>query len=149
MPPRSTNGKAEEQHNNIGRGSHTKRDHARGYSRALGLGLAVRNRAPSSHLAVCNRALPLDLAVRNRAPSFFIGATSDVWGFLIVFSILANERCCTKPTEKHTQAPSRTPLRRGKHAAPGGYISTATMVTEYGYLVLLWVVQVGGCLATG
>ena len=39
----------------------------RGYSRAQRLGLAVRNRAPSSQPAVRNRALPLHLAVRNRA----------------------------------------------------------------------------------
>ena len=101
----------------------------RGCSHAQGLGFAVRNCAPSSHPAVCNRALPLDLAVRNHAPSFFIGMTSDGWGFLVVFSILANKSCCTRqPTEKQTQAPSRAPLWRGKHAAPGGYISTATTV---------------------
>ena len=44
----------------------------RGYSRAQRLGLAVRNRAPSSQPAVRNRALPLHLAVRNRA-SIFLG----------------------------------------------------------------------------
>ena len=54
----------------------------RGYSRAQGLGLAVRNRAPSSQPAVRNRApfsqpavrnraLPLHLAMRNRAAIFF------------------------------------------------------------------------------
>ena len=49
---------------------------------AVGLGLAVRNRAPSSQPAVRNRApfaqptvrnraLPLHLAMRNRAAIFF------------------------------------------------------------------------------
>ena len=41
----------------------------RGYSRAQGLGLAVRNRAPSSQPAVRNRAPSSQPAVRNRAPS--------------------------------------------------------------------------------
>ena len=100
----------------------------RGYSCAQGLGLTVHNCAPSSHPAVRNRALPLDLVVRNRAPSFFIGTTPDGWGFLVVFSISANESCCPKPTKKQTQVLSRAPLWRGKHAAPGGYISTATLV---------------------
>ena len=44
-----------------------KQKQTRGYSRAQRLGLAVRNRAPSSQPAVRNRALPLHLAVRNRA----------------------------------------------------------------------------------
>ena len=101
--------------------------------------IAVRNCAPTSHLAMRNRVLPLDLAVRNCAPSFFslagkplkcrphpmmvfIGTASEGWGFCVVFSIVVKKSCCTKPTEKQTKAPSRAPLRRGKHAAPGGYI---------------------------
>ena len=42
----------------------------RGYSSVQGLGLAVRNCAPSSHLAMRNRVLLLDLVVRNCAPGF-------------------------------------------------------------------------------
>ena len=59
-----------------------RREQTRGYSRAQGLGLAVRNRAPSSQPAVRNRApfsqpavrncaLPLHLAMGNRAAIFF------------------------------------------------------------------------------
>ena len=47
------------------------KNQTRGYSRAQGLGLAVRNHAPSSQPAVRNRALPLHLAVRNRPAIFF------------------------------------------------------------------------------
>ena len=43
----------------------------RGYSRAQGLGLAVRNYAPTSQPAMRNCALPLHLAVRNRTAIFF------------------------------------------------------------------------------
>ena len=43
-----------------------------GYSRAQGLCLAVRNRAPSSQPAGRNRALPLHIAVRNHEAIFFL-----------------------------------------------------------------------------
>ena len=86
----------------------------------------MRNHAPSSHPAVCNGTLPLDVGVRNRAPScfidrkaslhpmmVFIGTILEGWGLFVVFSILANKSCCTKPTEKHTQAPSKGPNAEG------------------------------------
>ena len=63
-------------------GQSTGNTQTRGYSHAQGLGLAVRNRAPSSQPAVRNsapssqpavrnRALPLHLAMRNRAAIIF------------------------------------------------------------------------------
>ena len=52
----------------------------------------------------------------------FIGMNLEGWGFFVVFSILANKIFYTKPTEKHTHAPSRAPSRRGKRAALHGYI---------------------------
>ena len=80
------------------------------------------------------------LKCRLRPMVVFIGTTLEGWVFFVVFSVLANKRCCTKPNEKHTQAPSSAPLRRGKHAAlpPGGWMDIFEQQLRYEKMGIWW-----------
>ena len=75
----------------------TQQEQTRGYSRAQGLGLTVRNRAPSSHLAIVRPVFSLTGKPLKCPPRLLVPHQRGV-----VFSILASKSCCTKPTEKHT-----------------------------------------------